>query len=132
MSEAGNVPEQVQYILWTDAIAILWESWNVFAEAHPELAELEVSPGAEAWITVDAGGLGRLRAIMAVPLPLEPPLGNITVMFRDTQAEVVDMPFVLAEVVFEFEEAQTITGLRKITLAQAVETSTVQAITVIT
>lgn len=116
-------------MLWTDAIAVLVESWNVFAQAHPELAQTEVSPGAEAWITVDAGDLGRLRAIMAVPLPLEPTLGNITVMFRDTQAATVDMPFVLADTAWEIEDAQVLTAVRRITVPQAVETSTVQTIT---
>src|SRR3954468_1218458 len=96
-------------MLWTDAVAVLTESWGVFAQAHPELAQTEVSPGAEAWITVDAGDLGRLRAVLAVPLPLEPNLGNITVMFRDTQAATVDMPFVLADTAWDIEEAQVVT-----------------------
>lgn len=116
-------------MLWTDAISILVESWQVFAQAHPELAETQVSPGAEAWITVDAGDLGRLRAIMAVPLPLEPTLGNITVMFRDTQAATVDMPFVLADTALDFEAAMIVTTVRRITVAQAVETSTAQTVT---
>lgn len=124
--EPGTQPV---YMLWTDAISVLVESWNVFAEAHPELAEQPVSPGAEAWLMVDAGDLGRLRAIMSVPLPLEPALGNITVMFRDTQAAIVDMPFIITVAAVDFEEAQAITGLRMIVVAQAVETSTVQTIT---
>jgi hypothetical protein len=129
VSEEHDDQPRPAYLLWTDAVAVLTESWNVFAQAHPELAQTEVSPGAEAWITVDAGDLGRLRAVLAVPLPLEPNLGNITVMFRDTQAATVDMPFILADTAWDIEEAQIVTTVRRITVAQAVETSTVQAIT---